>query len=86
MKLFDENRSVSGFHLRHLLYKQNGHEYVRSAVEKIFKLWLDGQIKPIVDSTYAFEDVSTCLQKTSTLLNMLCFYSSVILILCVEPW
>ncbi|KAG8173359.1 hypothetical protein JTE90_000416 [Oedothorax gibbosus] len=62
MKLFDENRSVSGFHLRHLLYKQDGHEYVRNAVEKIFKLWLDGQIKPIVDSTYAFEDIPEAMQ------------------------
>lgn len=58
LKLFDENRSVSGFHLRHLLYKQNGHDYVKEVVEKIFKLWQDGQIKPIIDSTYAFEDVS----------------------------
>ncbi|GIY86870.1 synaptic vesicle membrane protein VAT-1 homolog-like [Caerostris darwini] len=63
MKLFDENRSVSGFHLRHLLYKQNGHDYVRSAVEKIFKLWLDGQIKPIIDSTYAFEDIPEAMQQ-----------------------
>ncbi|GFY44434.1 synaptic vesicle membrane protein VAT-1 homolog-like [Trichonephila inaurata madagascariensis] len=62
MKLFDENRSVSGFHLRHLLYKQNGHDYVRNAVEKIFKLWLDGQIKPIIDSTYAFEDIPEAMQ------------------------
>ncbi|GIY44504.1 synaptic vesicle membrane protein VAT-1 homolog-like [Caerostris extrusa] len=63
MKLFDENRSVSGFHLRHLLYKQNGHDYVRSAVEKIFKLWLDGQIKPIIDSTYAFEGIPEAMQQ-----------------------
>lgn len=62
MKLYDENRSVSGFHLRHLLYKQNGQDYVRNAVEKIFKLWLDGQIKPIIDSAYAFEDIPEAMQ------------------------
>lgn len=63
MKLFDENRSVSGFHLRHLLYKQNGHEYVRNVVEKVMKLWQDGQIKPVVDSTWAFEDIPEAMQK-----------------------
>lgn len=63
LKLFDENRSVSGFHLRHLLYKQNGHDYVKSVVEKVFKLYLDGQIKPIIDSTYAFEDIPEGMQK-----------------------
>ena len=63
LKLFDENRSVSGFHLRHLLYKQNGHDYVREVVEKVFKLWQDGQIKPLIDSTYAFEDIPEAMQK-----------------------
>ncbi|XP_015920845.1 synaptic vesicle membrane protein VAT-1 homolog-like [Parasteatoda tepidariorum] len=63
LKLFDENRSVSGFHLRHLLYKQNGHDYVKGVVERIFKLYLDGQIKPVIDSTYAFEDIPEGMQK-----------------------
>ncbi|XP_054706354.1 synaptic vesicle membrane protein VAT-1 homolog-like [Uloborus diversus] len=63
MKLFDENKSVSGFHLRQLLYKQNGHEYVRSTVENVIRLWHDGQIKPIIDSSYAFEDIPEAMQK-----------------------
>lgn len=63
LKLFDENRSVSGFHLRHLLYKQNGDDYVREVVEKVIKLWQDGQIKPLIDSTYAFEDIPEAMQK-----------------------
>jgi len=63
LKLFDENRSVSGFHLRHLLYKQNGHDYVKEVVEKVFKLWQDGQIKPLIDSTFAFEDIPEAMQK-----------------------
>jgi NADPH:quinone reductase-like Zn-dependent oxidoreductase len=63
LKLFDENRSVSGFHLRHLLYKQNGHDYVKEVVEKVFKLWQDGQIKPLIDSTFALEDIPEAMQK-----------------------
>ena len=58
IKLFDENKTVMGFNLRHLLYQQDGSEYVRSTVSKVFDLFKDGKIKPTVDSTWALEDVS----------------------------
>lgn len=63
IKLFDENKSLSGFNLRHLLYQQDGSAYVRSTVEKIFALWKDGKVKPVVDSTWALEDVAEAMQK-----------------------
>lgn len=63
MKLFDENKSLSGFHLRHLLYQQGKHEYVRSIVDKVYKLYQSGKIKPVVDSTWAFEDIADAMQK-----------------------
>ncbi|XP_076333194.1 synaptic vesicle membrane protein VAT-1 homolog-like isoform X2 [Tachypleus tridentatus] len=63
MKLFDENRSMSGFQLHHLLYQQGAHEYVHGVVNKVFKMWTDGQIKPVLDSTWAFEDVPEAMQK-----------------------
>uniref|UniRef100_A0A336KDY2 CSON006524 protein n=1 Tax=Culicoides sonorensis TaxID=179676 RepID=A0A336KDY2_CULSO len=63
IKLFDENKTLSGFNLRHLLYQQNQSEYVRSCVDKVFDLWRDGKIKPVVDSSYALEDVSEAMQK-----------------------
>ncbi|XP_013774631.1 synaptic vesicle membrane protein VAT-1 homolog-like [Limulus polyphemus] len=63
MKLFDENHSISGFQLRRLLYQQGAHEYVRGVVIKIFKMWEDGHIKPVIDSTWAFEDVPEAMQK-----------------------
>lgn len=59
IKLFDENKTVMGFNLRHLLYQQDGSEYVRSTVAKVFELFKDGKIKPTVDSTWALEDVSS---------------------------
>lgn len=58
LKLYDENKTVGGLNLRHLLYQQGGHDYVRSIVEKVFKLWQEGKIKPVVDSKWALEDVS----------------------------
>lgn len=63
IKLFDENKSLAGFNLRHLLYQQDGSAYVTATVEKIFALWKDGKIKPVVDSAWALEDVAEAMQK-----------------------
>jgi hypothetical protein len=56
--LFDENKTFAGFNLRHFLYQQNGSDYCRTVVENIFKLYSEGKVKPVVDSVWAFEDVS----------------------------
>lgn len=58
LKLFDENKSLSGFNLRRLMYQQGGTAYVQTVVHKIFDLYNEGKIKPVVDSTWALEDVS----------------------------
>lgn len=63
IKLFDENKSITGFNLRHLLYQQDGANYVRQTIEKVFGLWKDGKIKPVIDSTWAIEDVGEAMQK-----------------------
>nr|CAD7263247.1 unnamed protein product [Timema shepardi] len=63
IKLFDENKSLSGFNLRHLLYQQNGAPYVKGIMDSVFALWKDGKIKPVVDSTWALEDVPEAMQK-----------------------
>ncbi|XP_034191052.1 synaptic vesicle membrane protein VAT-1 homolog-like isoform X2 [Osmia lignaria lignaria] len=63
IKLFDENKTLSGFKLRHLMYQQGSHGFVRKAVERVFALWNEGKIKPVVDSTWALEDVPEAMQK-----------------------
>jgi hypothetical protein len=40
------------------MYQQNGSSYVKRIMESVFTLWKDGKIKPVVDSTWALEDVS----------------------------
>jgi NADPH:quinone reductase-like Zn-dependent oxidoreductase len=72
IKLFDENKTLSGFNLRHLMYQQNGAPYVKRIMESVFTLWKDGKIKPVVDSTWALEDVSCSETK---LLRSFCFKS-----------
>lgn len=61
MKLFEENKTISGFNLRQFLYHQDGHDHVRSTVEKVYKLFTDGKVKPTIDSRHAFEDVSDAM-------------------------
>jgi hypothetical protein len=68
IKLFDENKTLSGLNLRHLLYQQNGAPYAKRIMESVFALWKDGNIKPVVDSTWALEDVSFCQNKLLHLL------------------
>lgn len=63
IKLFDENKSLAGFNLRHLLYQQGGVEYVRKTMATVFDLWSAGKIKPVVDSVHALEDVAEAMQK-----------------------
>ncbi|CAH1778836.1 unnamed protein product [Owenia fusiformis] len=63
MKLFEENKTITGFHLRTLLFKQDKHEYVRGLMDTLFKLYNTGKIRPQIDSAYAFEDIGEAMQK-----------------------
>ncbi|XP_055701377.1 synaptic vesicle membrane protein VAT-1 homolog-like [Phlebotomus papatasi] len=63
IKLFDENKSLAGFNLRHLMYQQDGVEYVKNTMTAVFDLWKGGKIKPTIDSTWALEDVAEAMQK-----------------------
>ncbi|XP_043479653.1 synaptic vesicle membrane protein VAT-1 homolog-like isoform X1 [Leptopilina heterotoma] len=63
IKLFYENKTISGFNLRHLMYQSGCHGFVRKAVNQVFQLWKDGKVKPVVDSTWALEDVPEAMQR-----------------------
>lgn len=63
LKLFDENRTISGFNLRHLMYQHGQTSFVAKCIEKIFSLFQEGKIKLLVDSTWALEDVAEAMQK-----------------------
>ncbi|ESO10962.1 hypothetical protein HELRODRAFT_109239 [Helobdella robusta] len=63
IRLHDENKTTSGFNLRHFLFKQSGAERVKVVLEKIFNLYNKGKIKPIIDSVWAYEDITEAMQK-----------------------
>lgn len=57
IKLFEENKTIAGFNLRHLLYQQNKADYVSGILNKVFDLWKESKIAPVIDSKWALEDV-----------------------------
>jgi len=63
IKLFDENKSLSGLNLRHLMHQQSRAAYVAGVFDTVVHLWSSGKIKPVVDSTWALEDVPEAMQK-----------------------
>ncbi|KAM7283130.1 synaptic vesicle membrane protein VAT-1 homolog-like isoform X1 [Ixodes scapularis] len=63
IKLYDESKVIAGFNLRHLLYQQGMHDYVKGVVVKVFDLFEKKKIQPVVDSSWAFEDVAEAMQK-----------------------
>ncbi|KAG8318157.1 Type I Polyketide synthase [Homalodisca vitripennis] len=63
IKLFDENKSLSGLNLRHLMHQQNSAGYVARIFDTVVALWRDGKVTPVVDSTWAIEDVPEAMQK-----------------------
>jgi hypothetical protein len=58
IKLFDENKTIAGFNLRHLLRTPAGSDRAHKAMDKVLALWKQKVIKPIIDSSWALEDVS----------------------------
>ncbi|XP_022082199.1 synaptic vesicle membrane protein VAT-1 homolog-like isoform X2 [Acanthaster planci] len=62
-KLWDENKSMSGFQFYHYLFNQGGEERVNIVMNEIFKLHTVNILNPVIDSTYAFEEVGEAMLK-----------------------
>ena len=62
-KLYEENRSISGFNLHNYLFNPMHHtrRFITEIFNKLFGLYNDGLIKPIIDSVYSFDDVRVVL-------------------------
>jgi hypothetical protein len=61
LKLYEENLTICGFNLNNLLYGHDGafntRKYLLDIYAKLFALYKDGKIKPVVDSIHGFENV-----------------------------
>lgn len=63
LRLFEDNKTISGFNLRHLLYFHRNHTYIRDAVAKVFDLYESGTIQPVFDCVLGLHDVEEALQR-----------------------
>ena len=63
LKLYEDNKTICGFNLRHLLYFQRQHQYVHTVLRNVFELWRSGAIKPVFDCVLHFNDHAEALQR-----------------------
>lgn len=58
--MFQESKSVQGFNLIQLLLHGSNEtrRYLGDTMSKIFGLYKEGKIKPVVDSVFTFEEVT----------------------------
>ncbi|CAF1583310.1 unnamed protein product [Rotaria magnacalcarata] len=63
LRLFQDSKSVHGFNLIQLLLRGSNdtRRYLGDMMHKLFILYREGKIKPIVDSVFTFEDVNNAL-------------------------
>lgn len=52
--MLGDNKSAAGYHLGHLVSEPS---LFTPVIEELCRLYVDGKIKPIIDSVWAFEDV-----------------------------
>lgn len=64
------NKSVIGFSLRGLMYRQNDMVRVRKAFDNVCQLMKERRIIPSVDTVFAFEDVDYAMRRIENRLNM----------------
>lgn len=63
LKLYEDNKTICGFNLRHLLYFQRQYKCVQNIISKVFELWKVGAIKPEFDCVLHFDDHAEGLQR-----------------------
>ncbi|CAF3417894.1 unnamed protein product [Rotaria sp. Silwood1] len=65
LRLFQDSKSVHGFNLIQLLLRGSNdtRSYLADTMHKIFLLYKEGKIKPVVDSVFTFEEVNNALGK-----------------------
>ncbi|CAF1358531.1 unnamed protein product [Adineta steineri] len=65
LRLFQDSKSIHGFNLLQLLSRGSNEtrRYLADIMHKVFILYKEGKIKPVVDSVFTFEEVNNALGK-----------------------
>ncbi|CAF0818301.1 unnamed protein product [Rotaria sp. Silwood1] len=65
LRLYQDSKSIHGFNLIQLLQRGSNEtrRYLSDIMHKVFLLYKEGKIKPVVDSVFTFEDINNALGK-----------------------
>lgn len=69
MQMMTHNKTVSGFHLGYLMDAKSIQK-VLAAKDCIVKLYLEGKIKPIIDSVYGFDQIGDAIRRMHSRQNI----------------
>ncbi|CAF0744503.1 unnamed protein product [Adineta steineri] len=65
LRLFQDSKSIHGFNLIQLLTRGSNdtRRYLADIMHKVFLLYKEGKIKPVIDSVFTFDEVNNALGK-----------------------
>ncbi|KAK0135366.1 Synaptic vesicle membrane protein VAT-1 -like [Merluccius polli] len=63
IKLYEENKVIAGFSLLNLIFKQGGCVRLKTVMDNLLFLYIQGKIKPVIDSLWALEEVKEAMQR-----------------------
>ncbi|XP_071959154.1 synaptic vesicle membrane protein VAT-1 homolog-like [Antedon mediterranea] len=63
IKLYEENKSIAGFNLLNLVFEQGRHDLLSHVMAELIQMYNQNKIKPIIDSTWAFEEITDAMQR-----------------------
>ena len=68
MNMMSENRSVSGFHLLYVSLARM--DKVLAAVKHLNEMYIEGKIKPLIDSVHGFSQIGTAVTRMNSRQNI----------------
>lgn len=74
LRLFQDSKSIHGLNLLQLLLRgtPETRRYLSDIMHKVFVLYKEGKIKPVVDSVFTFDDVGE--KKSSSVTDFVFFH------------
>lgn len=70
LEIFSDNKSVSGYHLGHLLNNPAFFTTIQTDMETLFKLWNEKKIKIQFDQTFGYSKVGDAMKRMHQRLNV----------------
>lgn len=70
LEIFSDNKSISGYHLGHLMNNESFFQTIQTDMNTLFELWNEKKIKIQVDSTFGYRKVGEAMKRMHQRLNI----------------